>query len=173
MKNEELYYKSRRVRLAVPSKGRMEKETQDFLKECGFNIQRNTRQYIGYINSPIDLQLVYQRQVDIVRGVLNGSLELGIVGYDLVLEYLPDGNKDLVTGGNFYGTDAEFGRYDASIGDVIINKGQNNLEVVTAYESGFQIPGHVCQISKINIGGKDHLLIARNNDKFSLFKVND
>ena len=84
-----------------------------------------------------------------------------------------DGNKDLVTGGNFYGTDAEFGRYDASIGDVIINKGQNNLEVVPAYESGFKIPGHVCQISKIKIGGQDHLLIARNNDKFSLFKVND
>ncbi len=96
MKKTEFYYKSRQVRLAIPSKGRMEKETQDFLKECGFNIQRNNRQYIGSINGPIDLQLVYQRQVDIVRGVLNGSLELGIVGYDLVLEYLPDENKELV-----------------------------------------------------------------------------
>ena len=41
------------------------------LKECGFNIRRNDRQYIGSMNGPIDLQLVYQRQVDIVRGVLN------------------------------------------------------------------------------------------------------
>ncbi len=96
MKEEEFYYKSRQVRLAVPSKGRMEKETQDFLKECGFNVQRNNRQYIGSINGPIDLQLVYQRQVDIVRGVLNGSIELGIVGYDLVREYLPDTKKDVV-----------------------------------------------------------------------------
>ena len=94
--NKEFFYKSRQVRLAVPSKGRMEIETQDFLKECGFNIQRNARQYIGSLNGPIDLQLVYQRQVDIVRGVLNGSLELGIVGYDLVLEHLPNGNKVLV-----------------------------------------------------------------------------
>jgi len=38
VKEEEFYYKSRQVRLAVPSKGRMEKETQDFLKECGFNV---------------------------------------------------------------------------------------------------------------------------------------
>ncbi len=96
MKKEDFYYKSRQVRLAVPSKGRMEKETQDFLKECGFSIQRNNRQYIGSIKEPIDLQLVYQRQVDIVRGVLNGSIELGIVGYDLVREYLPDENKDIV-----------------------------------------------------------------------------
>ena len=96
MKREEGNYKSRQVRLAVPSKGRMEKETQDFLKECGFNIRSNNRQYIGSMNGPIDLQLVYQRQVDIVRGVLNGSIELGIVGHDLVLEYIPDTKKDLV-----------------------------------------------------------------------------
>jgi len=96
VKREEGNYKSRQVRLAVPSKGRMEKETQDFLKECGFNIRRNNRQYIGSMNGPIDLQLVYQRQVDIVRGVLNGSIELGIVGHDLVLEYIPDTKKDLV-----------------------------------------------------------------------------
>ncbi|TFG20203.1 MAG: ATP phosphoribosyltransferase, partial [Promethearchaeota archaeon] len=96
MKNEEINYKSRQVRLAIPSKGRMEEETQEFLRECGFKIQRNNRQYISSINRPIELQLVYQRQVDIVRGVFNGSIELGIVGYDLVLEYLPIKNKNLI-----------------------------------------------------------------------------
>ncbi len=89
-------YKSRQVRLAIPSKGRMENETQEFLRSCGFNIQRNNRQYIGYIESPIYVQLVYQRQIDIVRGVLNGSLEMGIVGYDLVLEYLPKNDNELI-----------------------------------------------------------------------------
>ena len=89
-------YKSRPVRLAIPSKGRMESETQEFLKSCGFIIQRNNRQYIGSIIEPINLQLVYQRQVDIVRGVLNGSLEMGIVGYDLVREYLPESDNELI-----------------------------------------------------------------------------
>ncbi|MFX0026465.1 MAG: ATP phosphoribosyltransferase [Candidatus Hermodarchaeota archaeon] len=89
-------YKSRQVRLAIPSKGRMESETQEFLRSCGFIIQRNNRQYIGSIESPINLQLVYQRQVDIVRGVLNGSLEMGIVGYDLVREYLPKYDNELI-----------------------------------------------------------------------------
>jgi len=89
-------YKSRDVRLAIPSKGRMELETEEFLKSCGFDIQRKKRQYIGYIREPINVKLVYQRQLDIIRGVLNGSLEFGIVGYDLVLENLPLTENELI-----------------------------------------------------------------------------
>ena len=88
--------KSRELRLAIPSKGRMLIETEDFLRNCGFNIQRNNRQYIGSIKGPINIQLVYQRQVDIVLGVLNGSFEMGIVGHDLVLESLPTIENDLI-----------------------------------------------------------------------------
>ncbi|MFX1593107.1 MAG: ATP phosphoribosyltransferase [Promethearchaeota archaeon] len=95
-KDSFLKSRSRQVRLAIPSKGRMEIETQEFLRNCGFNIQRNNRQYIGSIQGPINLQLVYQRQVDIVRGVLNGSIEMGIVGYDLVLEHLSGNENELV-----------------------------------------------------------------------------
>ncbi len=99
--NEELHgsvstYRSRPIRLAIPSKGRMELETQDFLKACGFNLRRNNRQYIGYIQGPCNIQLVYQRQLDIIRGILNGTLELGIVGYDLVLEHSPAEENDLI-----------------------------------------------------------------------------
>jgi ATP phosphoribosyltransferase len=96
MKNEEKILNPRQVRLAIPSKGRMEVETQDFLKMCGFNVQRKKRQYIELIEVPINLQLVYQRQVDIVRGVLNGSLELGIVGYDLFLEHTANNNEEII-----------------------------------------------------------------------------
>ena len=56
--------KSQRVKLAIPSKGRMEIETQEFLRSCGFNIQRNNRQYISCIERPINLQLIYQRQLE-------------------------------------------------------------------------------------------------------------
>lgn len=94
--NQITKYKSRDVRLAIPSKGRMELETEEFLISCGFNIQRKERQYIGYIREPINIKLVYQRQLDIIRGILNGSLELGIVGYDLVLETLPFSEHELI-----------------------------------------------------------------------------
>lgn len=89
--------KVRKISLAIPSKGRMLIETEDFLRSCGFKIQRNSRQYVGTIKGPIDIQLVYQRQVDIVKGVLNGTLEMGIVGRDLVLEnLLPDENELII-----------------------------------------------------------------------------
>jgi ATP phosphoribosyltransferase len=85
-------YKSRPIRLGVPSKGRMEIETQNFLKSCGFSLTRNNRQYIGYIQEPISIQLVFEHQEDIIRSISNGTIELGIVGYDLFKEIIP--NKD-------------------------------------------------------------------------------
>jgi ATP phosphoribosyltransferase len=94
--NETTKYKSRDVRLAIPSKGRMELETEEFLKSCGFHIQRKNRQYIGFIRKPLNIKLVYQRQLDIISGICNGSLEMGIVGYDLVLENLPSSENDLI-----------------------------------------------------------------------------
>ena len=94
--NQTAKYKSRNIRLAIPSKGRMELETEEFLKNCGFNIQRKKRQYLGFIREPLNIKLVYQRQLDIISGILNGSLEMGIVGYDLVLENLPSSKNDLI-----------------------------------------------------------------------------
>ena len=86
------FYKSRPIRLGIPSKGRMENETQNFLESCGFSLTRNNRQYIGYIREPISIQLVFEHQEDIIRSIRNGTIELGIVGYDLFQEIIP--NKD-------------------------------------------------------------------------------
>ena len=82
-------FESRPIRLGIPSKGRMEVETQNFLKNCGFSLTRNNRQYIGYIQGPTSIQLVFEHQEDIIRSVSNGTIELGIVGYDLFRENIP------------------------------------------------------------------------------------
>lgn len=84
-----------------------------------------------------------------------------------------NGRKDIVSGGNFYGTDAEFGRYDASLGSILLNQDDNNFRVIPSFESGFKIPGNVSDIVPIIIKGKKHLLIARNNDAFSLYRLNE
>ena len=88
-KNPMNSFKSRPIRLGIPSKGRMEVETQNFLKNCGFSLTRNNRQYIGYIQGPTSIQLVFEHQEDIIRSVSNGTIELGIVGYDLFRENIP------------------------------------------------------------------------------------
>ncbi|MFX1532665.1 MAG: ATP phosphoribosyltransferase [Promethearchaeota archaeon] len=74
------------IRFAIPSKGRMEIETQEFLEECGLRLKRNRRQYIAKLEGFPQIQIVFQRQQDIVRGVQSGSLTFGIVGLDLLTE---------------------------------------------------------------------------------------
>jgi hypothetical protein len=82
-----------------------------------------------------------------------------------------DGKMDLVTGGNFYGTDAQLGRYDASVGAILIGDGQGNFQVVGPVDSGFSIPGNVRSILPVKSSSGTSLFIARNNDVCSLFSL--
>ena len=77
---------SQLIRLGIPSKGRMASETQDFLNSGGFKIKRNRQQYIGWLEGFPNIQIVFQRQKDIINGVLNGNLAFGIVGLDILTE---------------------------------------------------------------------------------------
>lgn len=83
------------IRLGIPSKGRMEQETLDFLKSCGLTVKRIRRQYLATIEEIPGLQIVFQRQEDIVQGVENGLLTFGIAGYDLVSE-IPTNSENIV-----------------------------------------------------------------------------
>ena len=101
---------------------------------------------------------------------LPNDTQISVINDAVILDLDKDGKQDIITGGNFYGTDAEFGRYDASIGSVLLNKGFN-FEAVSASESGFKIPGNVQHIKPITIKGEQYLLIVRNNEASSLFRL--
>jgi ATP phosphoribosyltransferase len=76
------------IRLALPSKGRMEEETLMFLRECGLAVNKvNPRQYIAQIPDIPHLEVWFQRSADVVRKVRDGDVDLGIVGFDNVVEY--------------------------------------------------------------------------------------
>jgi ATP phosphoribosyltransferase len=75
------------LRLAVPSKG-MEDETLAFLSACGLPVDRsNPRQYRASIRTLPDVEVTFQRVGDIYTKVHEGSVDLGITGYDVVAEY--------------------------------------------------------------------------------------
>lgn len=77
----------RKIRLALPSKGRLAEESFAFLERCGLRIYRpNSRQYIATIPSFPDVQVILQRPGDIATGVRQGSLDFGITGYDMLAE---------------------------------------------------------------------------------------
>src|SRR4051812_44276853 len=75
------------LRLAVPSKG-MEDATLAFLRACGLPVDRsNPRQYRARISTVRDVEVTFQRAGDIFSKVNEGSVDLGITGYDVVAEY--------------------------------------------------------------------------------------
>ncbi|CAA0833603.1 ATP phosphoribosyltransferase 1- chloroplastic [Striga hermonthica] len=84
------------VRLGLPSKGRMATDTLDLLKDCQLSVrQSNPRQYVAEIPQISNLEVWFQRPKDVVRKLVSGDLDLGIVGLDTVTEY-GQGNEDLV-----------------------------------------------------------------------------
>ncbi|KAH1195174.1 ATP phosphoribosyltransferase 2, chloroplastic [Glycine max] len=76
------------IRLGLPSKGRMSADTLQLL-------QVNPRQYVAEIPQLSNLDVWFQRPKDIVRKLLSGDLDLGIVGLDTFSEH-GQGNDDLI-----------------------------------------------------------------------------
>ena len=75
------------LRLALPSKGALEKPTLNLLSACGLSVFRpNDRQYVASIPALPDLTVLFQRAADIFTKVEEGSADLGITGYDVVCE---------------------------------------------------------------------------------------
>ena len=76
-----------RLRLALPSKG-MEEETLAFLRSCGLAVNRpNPRQYRATIRALDGVEVLFQRAADIFAKVDEGSVDLGVTGFDVVSEH--------------------------------------------------------------------------------------
>jgi ATP phosphoribosyltransferase len=75
------------IRLSLPSKGRLEIDTLDFLSAVGLRIFKpNPRQYQASIPALPELGVIFQRPSDIVVSVRQGSVDLGITGLDVIEE---------------------------------------------------------------------------------------
>ncbi|VYS49390.1 unnamed protein product [Arabidopsis thaliana] len=84
------------IRLGLPSKGRMAADAIDLLKDCQLFVKQvNPRQYVAQIPQLPNTEVWFQRPKDIVRKLLSGDLDLGIVGLDTLSEYGQE-NEDLI-----------------------------------------------------------------------------
>jgi len=84
------------IRIALPSKGRMEEETLVFLEGCGLRVNKtNPRQYTATIPALPGVLVLFQRARDIPVSVAAGDVDLGITGYDALRETV-DGELDTV-----------------------------------------------------------------------------
>ena len=81
------------VRLGLPSKGTLETPTLSFLEACGLRVDKiNPRQYTASLPAVPGLVVLFQRVTDIIDKVKDGSVSLGISGYDIVAEMKEEGD---------------------------------------------------------------------------------
>jgi ATP phosphoribosyltransferase len=74
----------------------MATDTLDLLKDCQLAVRQvNPRQYVADIPGLSNLEVWFQRPKDVVRKLLTGDLDLGIVGIDTVSEF-GQGNEDFI-----------------------------------------------------------------------------
>jgi ATP phosphoribosyltransferase len=75
----------RRIRIAVPSKGRLRQPSIQVMQRAGINILEEERVYISETTDP-RFEVVFVRTFDVPLYVQFGAVDLGITGHDLILE---------------------------------------------------------------------------------------
>jgi ATP phosphoribosyltransferase len=85
------------IRLALPSKGRLEQPTIEFLAAAGLRVDKpNPRQYFARMPALPELTIMFQRPGDIVVSVREGSVDFGLAGLDAVEERRGEGNEVMI-----------------------------------------------------------------------------
>ncbi|MFD1143134.1 VCBS repeat-containing protein [Larkinella insperata] len=82
----------------------------------------------------------------------------------LARDFDGDGKLDLLISGNFYGTEAITGRYDASIGLLLKGHGNGNFTPIPARESGFWVGGDARGLAEVILPDGRRLVLAAQND---------
>lgn len=90
--------------------------------------------------------------------------QFGAVNDIVVKDFNNDGLPDLLTAGNYYGSEVETVRYDSHYGTVLINKGNQTFEAMTYAESGLKLNSDVRDLTVLEIKGQEVLLAASNDD---------
>jgi hypothetical protein len=97
--------------------------------------------------------------------------QLSIVNAILCTDINKDGSVDLVLGGNRSGFPPQFGKLDASYGDVLINNGEGGFTGLSSQRSGLLVEGEVRDITMITGAGVNYILFARNDDYPVLYNI--
>ncbi len=75
------------IRLALPSKGRLEQAALEFFAAAGLRVDKpNPRQYFARLPALPNLTVLFQRPGDIVVSVRDGSVDFGLSGLDVIEE---------------------------------------------------------------------------------------
>ena len=101
------------------------------------------------------------------------SLQLSSVNAILCTDINKDGFIDIIAGGNRFDLLPQFGRLDASDGDVLLNRGKRVFENISSEQSGLLLKGQVRDIAEIKRKKDRFILILQNNEAPLLFQTKE
>ncbi|WP_422082284.1 VCBS repeat-containing protein [Ulvibacterium sp.] len=91
----------------------------------------------------------------------------------VVKDYNGDGNLDVLAVGNFYSGEVFSGRYDASIGWVLVGDGNGGFDPLKVSESGFFVPGDAKGLINLYTEKGGFVLAGVNDDATKAFSFSE
>ena len=84
--------------LAVPSKGRLQENAENFFARAGLDLvkPRGAREYRGAIKNFDGIEIAYLSAAEITSQLAQGAVHLGITGEDLIREMIPQSDQRIV-----------------------------------------------------------------------------
>jgi hypothetical protein len=104
---------------------------------------------------------------------LPSKAQLSVINAIYCFDINKDGLPDLVTGGNNSGYLPQFGKLDASYGDVFLNDGKGGFTWLPSNRTGVLVHGQVRDIAMVKGNDKAFLLFLRNNDVPVLYQFQE
>ena len=87
--------KNQILKIGIPSKGRLKDKSLSTLKRNQINIKSTKRSYISEIKNFKKNEVVFSHPKEIIERLADGSLDVGISGFDLFNESLPGIKKNI------------------------------------------------------------------------------
>lgn len=76
-----------RIKLAISNKGRMSEEILEILERAGLSIKKEKSRSLSAVTIDGSYEIVFVRTKDIPKFINEGSIDIGITGYDVVQEF--------------------------------------------------------------------------------------
>jgi ATP phosphoribosyltransferase len=83
--------------LAIPSKGRLQDQTEEALASAGFSLEKpgGARNYRGRLEGIDNVEVAFLSASEIARELAAGRVHLGVTGEDLVRESVPQADRHI------------------------------------------------------------------------------
>jgi len=99
---------------------------------------------------------------------LPNEAQLSPINDIIAHDFNQDGNIDLLTAGNLFGSEVETTRADAGTGTLMHGDGKGNFKPISYTRSGFYAAGDVRRMTHIN----NQIIVLNNNGKHQQFTLN-